>query len=58
MQSLPPTWAHAHPRRDPLDEAHQLSIEEGDAQLETRSHRHLVVAEEDRVREHQPGIEV
>ena len=45
-------------RGDPLDEPHQLHVEERHAQLEARGHRHLVVADQDAVGEEEVRVEV
>ena len=50
--------AHAHAPRDPFHEAHQLAVEERHAQLEAGGHRHLVVAEQDGVREDEASVAV
>ena len=43
---------------DALDEAHQLHVEERDAQLEARGHRHLVVADQEPVGQEHARVEV
>ena len=55
---LPLRGPHAHPGGDPLDEAHQLDVEERHALLEARRHRHLVRAHQQVVRQEQVGVEV
>ena len=58
VQPLAASGTHAQPRRDPLHEAHQLDVEERDALLEARRHRHLVRADEQVVRQEQVRVEV
>ena len=58
VQALRLARANAARGGDALHEAHQLEVEERHAQLEAGGHRHLVVAEQDPVRQEHVRVHV
>ena len=58
VEALACARTHAGGGGDPLDEAHQLDVEERNAQLEARGHGHLVVAQKNSVGQEHARVQV